>query len=377
MKHLGRILSVASARRLSSGAQLHGAIENVSALLEANDRSSYLLAQYIPEPARNAFLAVRGFGLEVNKISDGGANSGARAARALSQLSSSLGISTADMKFKFWSDKLSDVFSGRGTVNEPTMVLLRDALENNLNLDISYFQQFLQTRRHFLLSGLFANTEAICSYGEGTYSQMNYATQAVLLSPSISPLVVRLLEISPKLQSHVGDIAAHIGQLTAVSSMILGLLYYASTRNQVTLPTDLMTKFELSQEDFLRLAQGHLSDAAQAAEVREKLQNVVFETAVTANDHMLAARSKLDQLRREISEVLQARPNDELMRKNSRKWRRGIPDVIFTPFMVSLPTLLYLEKLGKHDFDLLSEKLKRKEWRLAWRSFRSYYKREI
>lgn len=371
-----RSLSVSSARLSSYQQQLHNSVENVSSLLEANDRLSYLLAQYVPEPARNAFLAIRAFGLEVNKISDGG-SSGSRASKALSQLSSSMGISTADMKFKFWSDLIGKVFSGTGDIGEPTAFLLRDALDNGLNLDIAHFHQFLQTRSYFLKTNQFNNVNDICSYGEGTYSQLNYATQGLLLSPSISPSVIHMLELSPSLQTKIGDIAAHIGQATAVSSMILGLHYYSTTRNHVTVPVDLMTKFELSQESVLRLTQGHMSEEAEVAETKEKLQNVVFETAVTANDHLLAARTKLDQAKADIAELVASRTDDSLLERNSQKWRKGMPDVVFTPFMVAIPTSLYLQKLEKHDFDVLSPKLKQKEWRLAWKSFVSYYQRKI
>ena len=130
--------------------QLANAAENVNVLLEKSDRLSYILAQYIPEPARNGFLAIKAFGLEANKITDGGAATGSRALRALSQLSSSMGLSTADMKFKFWSDMLSKAFTDQGEIHEPTIFLLRDALRQGLNLDISYFHQYLQTRRLFL-----------------------------------------------------------------------------------------------------------------------------------------------------------------------------------------------------------------------------------
>lgn len=371
--------TLAAVRRLAtqSGAyqlQLHSAVENVSALLEANDRLSYLLAQYIPEPARNTFLAIRAFGLEVNKITDGGGNSGSRASRALGQLLASLGLSTSDMKFKFWSDLLAKAFADHD-VNEPVAFLLRDGLRSGLNLDISYFHQFLQTRKHFLQTAQFATVSDICSYGEGTYLQLNYATQAVLLLPPISPSVIHLLELSPELQSNVSDIAAHIGQATAISSMVLGLGYYASTRNQVTVPVDLMTRFELSQEAVLRLAQGHAGEDAEVT--REKLQNVVFETSITANDHLISARSKLNTVREQIAELVASRPEDTVLRTNFKRWRRGLPDVVFTPFMVAIPTALYLDRLEKHDFDVLSKKLQHKEWRLAWRSFRSYYTRKI
>lgn len=360
--------------------QLFNAVEDINKLLETHDRSSYILAQYVPEPARNAFLAIRAFNLEINKINDGGANAMSKASKASSQLSNSMGISTSDMKFKFWSELLSRVFTNPNStkdLGEPIAILLRDALRNDLNLDISYFHQFLQTRRHFLKNKQFLSVDDICSYGEGTYSQLNYLTQGLLLSPSISPSAISLLEHSTSLQSKVSDIAAHIGQATAIGAMILGVNYYSTTRNQITLPVDLMTKFDLSQESILRITQGHLKDENEVKEVKEKIQNVVYETAVNANDHILSARDKLGKLRTEINQVVAENKNDKLIQQHHKKWRKSIPDVIFTPFMVSIPTTLYLQKLEAHDFDIFHPKLQQKEWRLPWVSFRNYYQRRI
>lgn len=360
---------------------LHNAQENVNQLLESSDRSSYILAQYIPEPARNSFLAIRAFNLEINKINEGGSNALSRASRASTQMSNTLGVSTADMKFKFWSDLLLRVFTEdprtETDLGEPIAILLRDGLKNDFNLDISYFQTFLQTRRQFVKNGgSFQSVNDICSYGEGTYSQLNYLTQGLLLSPSISPSAIRLLEYSPELQSLLSDIAAHIGQATAVSSMILGVPYYAQTRNQVTLPVDLMTENDLSQESVLRLCQGHTSDdSVDNTRIKEKLKEVVYQTAITANDHVITARDKLSKVRLKIEEVALAHSDDKLLVQQSRNWRRNVPDVIFTPMMVSIPTVLYLNKLERCDFDIFHSKLNQKEWRLAWTSFKDYYKR--
>lgn len=353
-------------RFLSYQNQVRNAVENVNSMLEKNDRLSYLLAQYIPEPARNTFLAIRAFGLEINKISAKSSGNGASLG----------GISATDLKFKFWSDLLTKAFMDRENIGEPIAFLLRDGLRNGENLDISYFHKFLQTRKHFLNQTLFLSTNDICSYGEGTYSQLNYATQALLLSPNISPSVIHLLEGLAGLQAKVSEVAAHIGQSTAVTLMILGLNYYASTKNLITAPVDLMTKFELSQESLLRLCQGHMKEE-DAKETKERLQNVLYETAVYANDHLIAARTKLDELKNEIDQVVKEHSNDELLNKNKKKWRGGLPDVVFTPLMVAIPTSLYLQRLEKNDFDIFSKGLQQKEWRLAWTSFQSYYRRKI
>lgn len=362
-------------------ALIHNSVDNITQTLEKADRSSYILAQYIPEPARETFLAIRAFNLEINKINEGGANTQSRASRASNQMSQTLGVSTADLKFKFWSDLIQRIFTedpeSTKDLGEPIAILLRNALRNNLHLDISYFQQFLQTRRHFIKTNAVFNTvDDICSYGEGTYSQLNYLTQGVLLSPLISPSSIKLLEYLNPLQSLVTDISAHIGQATAIASMINGLRYYASSRNQITLPVDIMTKNDLSQESLLRLFQGH-ADPTDARETVDKLKQVVYETSIVANDHILTARKKLKDFKEQAREVVASHSNDAILQKYSKSWRGGVPDTIFTPMMVGIPTSLYLQRLEKHDFDVMSPKLQQQEWRLAWTSFKDYYRRQI
>ncbi|CAN3368400.1 hypothetical protein DICA1_F21814 [Diutina catenulata] len=362
-------------RRYSTSGIIHNAVENVSKLLEQHDRSSYVLAQYIPEPARNTFLAIRAFNIEINKINSGGP--GSIAAEASSRMAQSVGVSTVDLKFKFWSDMLQRVFTGVETPAEPIALLLRSGLEDGLVLNVDYFMRFLQTRRQFISGAPFATANDICAYGEGTYSQLNYQTQGVLLSPSISPSAIEMLQQSPSVQHLVREVAAHIGQATAVSSMILGMQYYASSQNQVTLPVDVMTKHDISQEQLLRLIQGHTKDSAEQEDVRTKLKNVVFDTAVTANDHILSARQKLAVIKKQVPDIVRQLSDNKLVQRQSRKWKGGIPDVVFTPFMVATPTVLYLDKLQSHDFDLFAKSMSRKEWKLGYTSFKNYYRRQI
>ena len=361
-------------------AALQGSRENVYKLLERHDRSSYILSQYIPDPARDAFIAIRAFLFEVNKINDGGSGGNTVSSQASSHLSGTMGLSTADMKFKFWSDNLNKVFvnpESSGNIGEPITMLLRNSLKEDINLDISYFYQVLQTRRHFLQTRSFKTIEDMCSYGEGVHSQLNYATQAALLSPIISPSSIRLLELSEDLQSNVSDIAAHIGQASSISSMILGLPYYSKTKNIITLPIQVMNKHDLSQESVSRALQGHTKDEEELKHVSEKLKNCLFDTTVAANDHIITARTKLQQIKQEIPEIIQQHPEESTILKQKLKWRKNIPDSLFVPMMSALPVSLYLEKLEKYDFDLFNKRLNQQEWRLPWRSFRAYYLRFI
>ncbi|KAI5959467.1 uncharacterized protein KGF55_005295 [Candida pseudojiufengensis] len=359
---------------------IQNSVENINQILEKNDRSSYILSRYIPEPARNTFMAIRAFNLEINKINEGGLNQQSIASKASKQMSQTLGMSTSDLKFKFWSDLLLRVFTDNNSTSdlgEPIAILLRDALNQNLNLDITYFQKFLQTRRSFIKNNAsFMNTNEICSYGEGTYSQLNYLTQNLLLSPQISPSSIKLLENSTQLQSNIIDIAAHIGQATAIASMIQGLKYYATSRNQITLPIDLMNNENLSQESILKLFNGSISDEEEINEIKDKLKQVVYNTAIVANDHILTAQKKLQDFKLEVPNVVSS-SNDLKLQKFSKNWKGKIPDSIFTPLMICIPTNLFLKKLEKNDFDILNLNFQQPEWRLAWISFKDYYQRKI
>ena len=48
--------------------------------------------------------------------------------------------------------------------------------------------------------------------------------------------------------------------------------FYAQSRNQITLPVDLMTSSGLSQESLLRLFQGHIKDSAEENQIKEALK---------------------------------------------------------------------------------------------------------
>ena len=76
---------------------------------------------------------------------------------------------------------------------------------------------------------------------------------------------------------------------------------------------------------------------------------MVYETAITANDHMLTAKSKLEMARQEIKKIVQEQPQDQLLNKFSMKWRKGIPDSLYVPTMAGIPTSLF-EQIRKMQF---------------------------
>ncbi|ANZ73940.1 BA75_00404T0 [Komagataella pastoris] len=344
-------------------------------MLNKFDKSSYLLAHYIPEPARDTWMAIRCFLLEVNKISDSNT-------RANSQFRANVGVGLLDVKFKFWEELLQKVFLGgyQKPLGEPVATLLRDGINKELNLDMNMFQQILTSRLHYLKNTSklgFKNMDEVCSYGEGIYSQSNYLTQRLLLSPNISPSAVELLEQAPFLETNLTEVAAHLGQATGVATMLIGLKYYATTQNHIPLPLDLMAKHDLSQEQLLRLFNGYL-EGTDLARASEQLSNVVFDVATCANDHILTARQKFDQLKQDIGQVLDVeQAHNEFLQSRAQNWTKKVPDVLYVPFMSSIPTQLYLSKLEKYNFDINNGNLQSKDWKLAWKSYSNYSRRSI
>ncbi|ODV97109.1 hypothetical protein PACTADRAFT_48864 [Pachysolen tannophilus NRRL Y-2460] len=290
------------------------------------------------------------------------------------------GIDPVNAKLKFWEDliyKLECDSNNRGIMIEhPVSILLADCLRQNYNINLRYLSTFLNTKKNSLNNQVPNNIESLCSYGEGTYSQLNYALQGLLLSETISPSCIKLLENSIFLKNLITDIAAHIGQSMSIATTLIRLKYFANKKNSIYLPIDLMLKKNLSQEQLLKIFQGYIDkDSKEFINISNSLSDLVFEMATVANDHLLTARSKFSKVKQEIQTILKDNSNDAYLLSCSDKWLQGVPDAIYIPFMSAIPLQIYLGKLETHNFDIINNNLETKEWRLAWKSYWNYNKR--
>lgn len=343
------------------------------------DPSSFLLARFLPTCLQPTFYAIRSFGIELSKVSLGSASSFSQSARF------------GDIKLAFWLEqveKCEQLGTGPGHIkglNDPTSILLADSILKGINIDIGMLRQMIFTHKHYLheekVKG-FTDLDSMCSFGEGTYSQMNYLLQSASLTPNLygySDFGVGLLEQpnTDNMRNLLSDISAHIGQATAICSFIIGLKYFVMKSGCVTLPIDILVKHAISQEDTIRL----LSGKEKSVESIEKLNAAIFDVTTRANDHILAARQKLDQLKAAIKDrVEHLNENDtenKMLIDTYHNLRRGLPDCIYTPFMCAIPTVLYLERLQKYDFNVMSPRLQYREWKLAWRAYQNFRKRTI
>lgn len=342
---------------------------NCTQALSRADPSALLLSKMYPEYLRDSFLAFRSLNIELSKISFGFQPGATNKSKEFNNLKFSFWLQQLEKCEKLSLDNAANVVLG---LNEPCTVLLADAILKNLNFDMAMLKQMVHSHQHFYnhnSSSGFRSLDEICSFGEGTYSQMNYLMQSVLLSPQLtgfSDVGIRLLELphSDDLRNSLTDISAHLGQATAIGSFLIALKYFAEKKQTLMLPSDTLTKYRLPEEVCLRYLQGDDSAGGANSDVKELVKNVVFDVATLANDHLISARTKLDLVKNQLQELAATDPDaGRLLRKE----KRGFPECLFLPYLSGLPTILYLERLEKYDFDMLHQSLMYKEWRLAFR----------
>lgn len=338
--------------------------------ISKTDPSTLMISKLYPEYLRDAFIAFKSLNIELSKISFGFQPGASNKSKEFNNL-----------KFSFWLQQLEKcetlTMSNSSNIirnlNEPCTILLADITLKNLNFDISMLKQMIHSHKHFYnnnSSSGFRNLDEICSFGEGTHSQMNYLMQSILLSPQLSGFSdagIKLLELpnSNDLRNNLTDISAHLGQATAISSFLIGLKYFAEKKQTLMLPSDTLTKYRLPEEVCLRYLQGNeIEDNTN--NIKELMKNVIFDVATLANDHLISARTKLKTVKDQIH---QFSSNNDDIRKLIKNEKKGFPDCLFLPYISGLPTILYLERLEKYDFDMLHPNLMYKEWRLAFRTW--------
>ncbi|KAG7864686.1 hypothetical protein KL918_005325 [Ogataea parapolymorpha] len=343
-------------------------------LLKKHDVSSYLLSKFYPKEFQDIFLVVKAFNSNLAKIALG------------SSIESNQFIK---LKFGFWQEQLDrcerDVSGPYDSalpknMGEPVVTLARECIRKGIKVNFDNLRQMITSYQHFCTDeGVrgFKDTYSICSFGEGIFSQMNYALRDALFSPNFSGTSRFSLELMDcagreKLENLLNDIYAHIGQSTAIASFLLGSRYYATSRSQVLLPLESIAKQNTTQEEVLRYLQSEDSNQ----EIDEKIREIVFDVATVANDHLLSARTKFNDLKDEIYNLVDKEGSLEL-KLGWEQLNHGVPDAMFLPMMNGLPTICFLEKLEKYDFELRNPNLSIKDWRLAWKTYRSYSNRVI
>ncbi|MCJ1366712.1 hypothetical protein MMC16_005842 [Acarospora aff. strigata] len=359
--------SVAPSHGLS-GAEVNSARIYCSNLLQKYDSPSYTLQTFIPPTARDAYLSIRAFNIDIARVADSVSNP-----------------TIGAMRMQFWRDNINKAFAGTPP-KQPIAVLLAHALEDLAlrtggkgRLSKSWFMRIISTREQYMNNPPYPTLSALESYAENTYSTLLYLTLSALPLTSIT-----------------GDhLASHIGKATGITAVLRGLPLIAfppppnhhsnrgalggalgdSTAGRqaaVTLPLDVMADSGVREEDVLRLG----ADAPG-------LRDAVFTVATRASDHLITAREMLKNIRagEDVGHAFEHEGEEgheySLRQIGSSGTQAQIKEVdtAFGVLMPALATKLWLDKLQSVDFDVFRPELRRREWTLPWKAYFAYRRR--
>jgi len=335
-------------------------------MLRKSDMPSSLLLPYIPAHARDAYIALRAFNIEVARTAD-------------TTSTPTIGA----MRLQFQRDAVSKALAGQPP-KQPIAILLAkgafDILEKTeakTKWSKTWFMRIIDTREKYLSNQPYPNISALENYAEHTYSTLLYLTLQALPMASLT----------------ADHIASHIGKAAGISAVLRGLPLLAfpgppnthanqsqfagdvgATRHgAVTLPLDIMAETGLREEDVLR-------NGSQARGLRD----AVFAVATRANDHLITARQMLQNVRAGEGEGHDFEHQDEeehvyLPSKGGGQHESQTQEGerAFGVFMPAIATQLWLDRLEKVDFDIFDPKLRVTDWRLPWKAFWAWKRRKI
>ena len=114
----------------------------------------------------------------------------------------------------------------------------------------------------------------------------------------------------------------------------------------------------------------------------EGLRDAVFKVATRASDHLITARSMIQNLRRgeDVGHAFEHGEEEEHdygrgQGSASNGQQRAELERAFGVLMPAVSTGLWLERLQKVDFDVFGGELRRKDWKLPWRAYLAYTRR--
>jgi NADH dehydrogenase [ubiquinone] 1 alpha subcomplex assembly factor 6 len=348
--------------QISSTEELESARKYCLGLLRKYDTPSSLLLPYVPSHARDAYVALRAFNIDVARTAD-------------TTSTSTIG----SMRLQFQRDAISKALAGTPP-KQPVALLLAKAAENVANMtdgrstfSKSWFMRIIDTREKYLSNPPYQDVAALESYAENTYSTLHYLT-------------LQALPMSSLTADHV---ASHIGKATGIAAVLRGLPLIAfpgppsnqsgqlagdvgaSRQGAVMLPLDIMAECGVREEDVLR-------NGAQA----HGLRDAVFAVATRANDHLITARQMITNVRagQDAGHDFEHQHEEEHIyspQKGKAETQSQELERAFGVFMPAIATQIWLDRLQKVDFDIFSDKLRVTDLKLPWKAFWAYNRRKL
>jgi NADH dehydrogenase [ubiquinone] 1 alpha subcomplex assembly factor 6 len=315
---------------------------------------------FVPPAAQLAYTALRALNIEIARVADTVSTSHVGA-----------------LRLQFWKDNVTKALDGQPP-KHPVPVLLAAAQEDlrarsqgTARLSTPWLMRMISTREQYLNNNPYPSLEALESYAESTYSTLLYLTLQALPMASIT----------------ADHIASHIGKATGIVTVLRGIPLLAfppppnhhsnnqglaggvqqernrSQEGVVALPLDVMAEVGLREEDVLR----------QGAEA-PGLKDVVFRVATRASDHLITARTMVQNLRAGHDVGHEFEHGEESEHRQGSQSRsladqRADIEKAFGVFMPAVSTRLWLDRLQKVDFDIFHTELRRKDWKLPWKAW--------
>lgn len=286
------------------------------------------------------------------------------------------------LRLQFWRDTVKSAFAGT-PAQQPVAILLAhvlDALSSNSSgnrtkapLSKAWFMRIIDARAKYLDNRPFVSLTELETYAENTYSTLLYLT---LQSLPLSSLTL-------------DHLASHIGKAAGIAAILRGLPLIAfpappkqhsnsqglspgvqemrrgSQMGSVILPLDVMAECGVREEDLLR----------QGSETKG-LKDAVFKVATRASDHLITARSMLENIKKgeDVGHAFEHEGEDghaygEMGSGRGKGGQKEEVDKAFGVLMPAVSTDLWLRRLEKVDFDVFDEGLRRREWRLPWKAW--------
>ncbi|KAF2659722.1 hypothetical protein K491DRAFT_689068 [Lophiostoma macrostomum CBS 122681] len=333
-------------------------------LLRKYDAPSHVLMPFVPIHARDAYLAIRALNVDVAQVLD-----------------TTSTPTVGQMRMQFWRDTVVKALAG-APPKEPVAILLAQAAgtlhhysQDKAKFSKSWFHRIISTREQYLGNPPYPNLSALESYAENTYSTMLYLTLSALPQTSIT----------------TDHIASHIGKAMGITAVLRGIPFVAfpqpqplGTSNSVTgaagptqgavmLPLDIMAESKVKEEDVFR--QGSAATG---------LRDAVFTVATRANDHLITAREMITKLRSEgtLGHDFEHQ-NDGEHQYSPQQLNAGSDTQLaeveqaFGVFMPSIATQSWLDRLQKADFDVFDPSLRKADWKLPWKAYWAFSRRQL
>ncbi|XP_075992449.1 NADH dehydrogenase (ubiquinone) complex I, assembly factor 6 homolog sicily isoform X2 [Anticarsia gemmatalis] len=197
---------------------------------------------------RSPAFVVRAFNVEIARIQDQTTDS-----------------QTAAFRLQFWNDTLKTMYKSEQTLEKiPANPIAQELFKVCCcyGLQKRQLEKLITSRSNLLKTKHFRSLEDIEKYADD----------------SVSTIYHLILNVAGVANVHADHVASHLGKAQGIAN-ILRSVHVSSLHKMVSLPMDILMKYQISQENVLRGTDS------------ENMRNVAFEVASRANSHLQKAKS--------------------------------------------------------------------------------------